>query len=82
MRENETDRAMVAAINNIGHVMGLRTVAEYVGDAATLELLRGMGIDYAQGYGLHRPELLTDDFIARLEWGLGDPPTGKLHALF
>jgi diguanylate cyclase (GGDEF)-like protein/PAS domain S-box-containing protein len=82
MRENETDRAMVAAINNIGHVMGLRTVAEYVADAVTLELLRGMGIDYAQGYGLHRPELLTDDFIARLDWGLGDPPAGKLFALF
>lgn len=67
MREDATDRAMVEAINNIGHVMGLRTVAEYVEDAATAELLFGMGIDYAQGYAIHRPEPLTDDFILLLD---------------
>ncbi len=67
MREDATDRAMVEAINNIGHVMGLRTIAEYVEDAATAELLLGMGVDYAQGYAIHRPEPLTDDFILLLD---------------
>lgn len=67
MRDDATDRAMVEAINNIGHVMGLRTVAEYVEDAATAELLLGMGVDYAQGYAIHRPEPLTDDFILLLD---------------
>ncbi len=71
MREDATDRAMVEAINNIGHVMGLRTVAEYVEDAATAELLLGMGVDYAQGYAIHRPEPLTADFILLLDERLG-----------
>ncbi len=59
MRHDATDRAMVHAINDIGHVMGLRTVAEWVEDEETLALLRGMGIDYAQGYAIHRPEPLA-----------------------
>ena len=49
------DRAMVNMINEIGHVMGLMTIAEYVEDAATLELLRGYGVDYAQGNYLGKP---------------------------
>lgn len=52
------DRAIVEAINQIGHAAGLKTVAEFVEDEATrLELVR-LGVDYAQGYGLHRPEPL------------------------
>jgi EAL domain-containing protein (putative c-di-GMP-specific phosphodiesterase class I) len=66
MCEHATDRAMVEAINNIGHVMGLQTIAEYVGDLPTTRLLHGLGVDYAQGYGIHRPEPLTEAFIRQL----------------
>ncbi len=52
------DRAMVKSINEVGHVMGMQTIAEFVEDDATREVLSGIGVDYAQGYGLHRPESL------------------------
>ena len=49
------DRTMVAAVNQIGHEMGLQTVAEFVEDDATLAVLQEIGVDYGQGYGLGRP---------------------------
>ncbi|WP_424894748.1 EAL domain-containing protein [Tepidimonas sp. HKU79] len=51
------DLAMVQAINTIGHVMGLRTIAEYVSSEAILARVRELGVDYAQGYqvGIPRP---------------------------
>jgi len=58
MLENETDASMVEAINHLGHVMGLKTIAEYVENDAILQKLRILGIDYAQGFGLHVPEPL------------------------
>lgn len=55
---DEVDRTMVRSMGDIGRVMGMKTVAEYVEDAATLDILREIGIDYAQGYHLGRPEPL------------------------
>ncbi|MES2352411.1 MAG: EAL domain-containing protein [Pseudomonadota bacterium] len=46
---NPVNRAMVKAINEVGHVMGIRTVAEYVEDEATLAVVRELGVDYVQG---------------------------------
>ncbi len=45
-------RALVESIHQIGHVMGIRTIAESVENRATLEALREIGVDYAQGYGI------------------------------
>ena len=56
MLHDPIDRAMVEAINHIGHVMGKKTIAEFVGDAATLAALKELGVDYAQGYGIAMPE--------------------------
>ncbi|MBW3550202.1 MAG: EAL domain-containing protein [Proteobacteria bacterium] len=47
--------AMVESINRIGQLMGVRTVAEFVEDDATLEAVRAMGVDCAQGFGVARP---------------------------
>jgi diguanylate cyclase (GGDEF)-like protein/PAS domain S-box-containing protein len=52
---DEVDRAMVRSMGDIGRVMGMKTVAEYVEDEATLAVLREIGIDYAQGSHLGRP---------------------------
>jgi len=57
---NPIDRSMVEAIHRIGHQMGLKTVAEYVESDQILALLRQMGVDYAQGSGIHRPEPLEN----------------------
>jgi EAL domain-containing protein (putative c-di-GMP-specific phosphodiesterase class I) len=57
--EDAADAAMVTAINRIGGVLGLKTIAEFVETEATLQRLRDIGLDYAQGYVIHRPESLS-----------------------
>jgi diguanylate cyclase (GGDEF)-like protein len=56
MLEDPMDAAIVEAINNIGHVAGLKTIAEFVESDAIRSRLVEMGVDYAQGFGIHRPE--------------------------
>lgn len=51
------DRAIVEAIHRVAHVAGLRTIAEFVENDATLEILREIGVDFAQGYGVGKPVL-------------------------
>ncbi|QRY82513.1 EAL domain-containing protein [Pseudomonas sp. PDNC002] len=63
MLEDPIDRAMVQVINQIGHVMGKRTVAEFVETQEILDVLREIGIDYAQGYGLARPQPFNRSFL-------------------
>ena len=55
MAEDPIDYAMVEAINRVGQVMGIRTIAEFVEDQAILDLLARIGVDYAQGYHIGRP---------------------------
>jgi diguanylate cyclase (GGDEF)-like protein len=58
VREVTTDkisRSMVDAICQIGKTMHLSIVAEFVGDEETKDVLRGIGVDYAQGFGVGRP---------------------------
>jgi EAL domain-containing protein (putative c-di-GMP-specific phosphodiesterase class I) len=50
--------AMVKSINDIGKVMGKRTIAEFVENDGILEKLREVGVDYAQGYRVGRPKPL------------------------
>jgi diguanylate cyclase (GGDEF)-like protein/PAS domain S-box-containing protein len=56
---NPINRAMVKAINEVGHVMGIQTIAEYVEDDVTLNVVRDLGIDYAQGHGVGHPRQLS-----------------------
>jgi diguanylate cyclase (GGDEF)-like protein/PAS domain S-box-containing protein len=60
MLGNTSDRVMVAAINQVGHTLGIQTIAEHVSDAAMIEELRQMGVDYAQGYAIGRPQPLAE----------------------
>jgi diguanylate cyclase (GGDEF)-like protein/PAS domain S-box-containing protein len=52
------DLEMVRSINEIGHVMGKKTIAEFVENKETLECLKGLGVDYAQGYHLGKPRAI------------------------
>lgn len=65
MLKKPNNYAMVEAINHMGHVMGKRTVAEFVGDQATYEALKAMGVDYAQGYYIAPPTPLDSNFFLR-----------------
>jgi len=61
--EDEVARVMVEAINSIGHTMNLKTIAEFVENEDISNLLKEMGVDYAQGYYYNKPspmELFDD----------------------
>jgi diguanylate cyclase (GGDEF)-like protein len=53
--EDEADHAMVRSINELGHFLGKRTIAEYVENDGILAQLREIGLDYAQGFGIGHP---------------------------
>lgn len=53
--EDETDLAVVAAINEIAHKLGIQTIAEYVESTAIVEKLSEIGVDYGQGFALGKP---------------------------
>ncbi|HEU4616688.1 MAG TPA: EAL domain-containing protein [Gammaproteobacteria bacterium] len=52
------DREMVRSINEIGHLTGKQTIAEFAENAEIITMLRGIGVDYAQGYGVSEPKRL------------------------
>lgn len=56
--ESLVNFTMVESINSMGHVMGLKTIAEFVRSPAIIERLRRIGVDYAQGYALAEPRPL------------------------
>ncbi len=71
--DDPLDMALVRSINEIGHLLGKQTIAEYVESDAILERLREIGVDYAQGYSIGRPEPLEN-----LKRFPALPPTTKL----
>jgi EAL domain-containing protein (putative c-di-GMP-specific phosphodiesterase class I) len=58
--DDPLDLAVVASINEIGHVMGKKTIAEFVEDQRIFDKLRELGVDYAQGFGIGPPQLFTE----------------------
>jgi len=58
--DNPVDQAVVKSINDIGHLMGKKTVAEYVENNAIRQELVSIGVDFAQGFGIHTPVPLSD----------------------
>jgi len=56
MEHDLIDYAMVDAINKVGQVLGLKTIAEFVENDAIRKLLKELGVDYVQGYGIGKPK--------------------------
>jgi diguanylate cyclase (GGDEF)-like protein/PAS domain S-box-containing protein len=53
------NRAMVSSIHQVGHVMGIQTIAEFVENTAIIEILAEIGVDFAQGYGIAIPREIS-----------------------
>jgi diguanylate cyclase (GGDEF)-like protein/PAS domain S-box-containing protein len=60
MVRDPVDRAMIEWSHRLARLLGIRTVAEAVGNAATVELLREIGVDYAQGNWIGPPRPLAE----------------------
>lgn len=60
LETDPVDRALVSSINHIGHVLGMKTIAEWAETPELVERLRTMGVDYAQGFAVGRPLRLED----------------------
>ncbi|HEV2769938.1 MAG TPA: EAL domain-containing protein [Solirubrobacteraceae bacterium] len=68
---DETNQLVVRSVAQLARELGKRTIAEFVGDEATLVMLREQGIDYAQGFFIGRPVALEDvDLAAPLPSGV------------
>jgi diguanylate cyclase (GGDEF)-like protein/PAS domain S-box-containing protein len=50
------DREMVRSINEIGHLTGKQTIAEFAENQEIINMLQSLGVDYAQGYGVSQPQ--------------------------
>ncbi len=61
MLHDNISLAMVKSINEVGHVIGKATIAEFAENEEILNLLKHIGIDYAQGYAISKPEPLIRD---------------------
>ncbi len=59
LKVDPIDRAMVNSINEVAKAIGMQTVAEFVESDAIFNELKAIGVDYAQGYSIHRPAPLS-----------------------
>ncbi len=75
------DREIVSSINDIGHRLGVQTVAESVEDEETLGTLRAIGVDYAQGYVIGRPVPVEQLLEARGSTRRTRPDGGEMTGL-
>ena len=60
MVHSKIDHAMVAAINQAGQIMSIKTIAKFVENDEIITKLQLLGVDFAQGYGISRPRPLSD----------------------
>lgn len=60
VEDDPIDLAMVKAINEMAHILGKQTIAEYVESDAILQEMKNIGVDYVQGYVIAEPEPLPE----------------------
>ena len=72
MAHSTVDQAMVESMNQVAHALGKETVAECVENEETLQILKEMGVDRAQGNFIGRPDSLPDPLA---------PPTDPADSL-
>ena len=57
---DKTDQALTASMVDVAHALGLKVIAEYVDSEGIYAWLKALGVDYVQGYWVHRPERLDN----------------------
>ncbi len=60
---NKLDFAMVSSVNQIGDILGIETIAEFVENTAIEDILRSIGVNHVQGYGIDRPRPFSEVLI-------------------
>ncbi len=72
VHQSTEDRLFVKALVDVARGMGIQTVAEGVETAEVHEAVRGLGVDYLQGYYIGRPQLTLEPRV-----GSATPPAGE-----
>ncbi len=67
IHSNPVHQSIVRSMNDVGHALGMHTIAEFVENDAVIEVLREIGVDFLQGYGYARPRPLES---ARVPFGV------------
>ncbi|MHB8472637.1 MAG: EAL domain-containing protein [Gammaproteobacteria bacterium] len=82
MVHDPIDHATVESINQLGHVMGIQTIAEFVETTGVLEKLKLLGVNYAQGYAIAEPVPLAQAHTLHIfsDAAYAAPPTALPHA--
>jgi EAL domain-containing protein (putative c-di-GMP-specific phosphodiesterase class I) len=82
MLKNSSDEAIVRSTIELAHSLGLKAIAEGVEDEATLDRLRELGCDQAQGYHVGRPMPLSQliEWLATSPWGAKLPEERRAKA--
>ena len=60
MHTDDVNHAMVSAIQQLGNILGIETIAEFVENDSIVEMLSELGVDYAQGYAIAMPKPLEE----------------------
>jgi EAL domain-containing protein (putative c-di-GMP-specific phosphodiesterase class I) len=85
MLNSPRELALVAAINEVGHTLGIATIAEYAHSTAIVNRLRQLGVDCAQGYAFGAPVPLEDLLLelgSPLRMEARSPPGAPNPSLF
>ena len=70
MVHDPVSREMVAAINEMGHSMKCRTIAEYVESEGILKTLGELGVDFAQGFHIGRPVPWVEEAVCSMSMSM------------
>lgn len=67
--DDKVDLAMVKSINEVGHIMHKKTIAEFIENQQIFDLLKELGVDYGQGYGIGKPVPLAELSLIKSPFG-------------
>ncbi len=73
MDTDDVNYAIVSAVQQLGSVMGIKTIAEFVENEAIIEMLTRLGVDYGQGYAISMPQPL-DEFHSGTSHSVANSP--------